>query len=278
MLALWGCKDGDGRGGRGKAKGDEGPIESLEGSYSGSTSQGKSLGFKITGMRVVSYVLWYEVPPCFYGDAITVGSADAPVVDGRFEISSFDVKIRGTVTRDGSASGLAEVTYRGIFPNTCTSTAFLTWKAVKTSSMKSLQARDGVSAQGREPSLRLISEKEPNDLWAQAQVLGSIRAGCVLHVDGALLPRDEGGRDADRYRVAVNGGETLELRLASPEAAHFDLEILDTGTGRMLAACAGVQPEEACKLTIGKFSVLDILVMPMEDVGFYHLEISYTGD
>lgn len=116
------------------------PGPERAGTWRGTTSQGKEVGFTIENNAFKTVTVGYSVPACgFSGSSTVFFSTPQPITGNEFTVQSSgfgplatSFVLVGNFTSDTTASGNLQVTFSSSFPYTpCHGTANATWTAAK---------------------------------------------------------------------------------------------------------------------------------------------------
>jgi hypothetical protein len=127
LIALSAC---GGDGGTGP-----GAVTPSPGTFSGSTSQSRSLSFIVTSQGITSATLNYQLSGsgCSYTATVTVGSSSpVPITNGQFDTGPFPVGANATMTATGRFTSATQANGNiSIVDGGCGGSVNLTWNASK---------------------------------------------------------------------------------------------------------------------------------------------------
>lgn len=109
---------------------DKDSSRNYNGTWAGTTSQGKLISFTVSGTKVKDMSISYSLSGnCYHSGGLTIFYQSYPISGNSFSISE-STNISGTFLSGNSASGTFSVISGGN-PSGCTSTASGTWTANK---------------------------------------------------------------------------------------------------------------------------------------------------
>ena len=116
----------------------DGPTElkkpHLDGSWSGATSDGRSISFTVSGTTITQLSVGFRLSGSCYTSGVTVNYVPGSIasIEGTsFRLQERDLVLNGTFSSDVAASGSGSMTVSNAGPSTCTSSGAHTWNAHK---------------------------------------------------------------------------------------------------------------------------------------------------
>ena len=116
----------------------DGPIgpktPRLDGSWSGATSDGRSITFTVSGTTITQLSVGFRLAGSCYTSGVTVNYSPGSIaaITGRtFRLEERDMALNGTFSSDVAAAGSGSMRVSNAGPSSCSSSGAHTWSAHK---------------------------------------------------------------------------------------------------------------------------------------------------